>query len=172
MHEEDSSESENIRQQTGKETSSSAPRGGDPNQAESAALAADLPQTPPASLSWQASGNLASSSGFPSDAQIAVSNTHVLVTARAVIAAYSKSGTLLAGYPITARSFFSPLGLDNGSEFAIDRYFDLRAIFDGYRKRFWFGALGYNSAHSSDTKRRNKFTIAVSKTENPLDGWY
>ncbi len=171
VHEDAVPERENIRKQTPEEMSALAPVG-DPNRAESAAGAADLPQTPPASLSWQASGNLAASSGFPSDAQIAVSNTHVLVTARAVLAAYTKSGIILPGYPITARSFFSPLGLDNGGEFAINAYFDLRAIFDGYRKRFWFGALAYNSAHSNDTKRRNKFTIAVSKTENPLDGWY
>lgn len=69
---------------------------------------------------------------------------------------------------------------------AIDTYFDNRAIFDEYRNRFWVGALAYNSRGypkeviESDgkiriqdgKKLRSKFVVAVSKTENPLEGWY
>ena len=67
-----------------------------------AALAASSPgvadaflQTPPPIRDWEATGDLAVYSGYPADAQIAVSDTHVVVTARAVVAFYDKSGLLL-----------------------------------------------------------------------------
>jgi hypothetical protein len=131
-----------------------------------------LIQTPPPTILPNynpASANLSNYSGYPADAQIAVSNTHLVVTARAVIAFYDKSGGLIRP-PISTRSFFSILDLER--EFGIDYYYDTRIIFDSYRNRFWIGALTYNSAHSQDADRHDVFVIAVSKTDNPLDSWY
>src|SRR5215831_14641387 len=130
-----------------------------------------LLQTPPPTILPNYSPNSASLSkysGYPADTQIAVSSTHVVVTARAVIAFYDKTGSLLQS--ISTRNFFAPLNLQ--SQFGIDSYYDTRAIFDSYRNRFWMGALTYNSAHFSDVNRHDVFVVAVSKTENPFDGWY
>jgi hypothetical protein len=92
-----------------------------------------LEQTPQAAVSWQASGDLSAYAGFPGDPQISVSTTHVVVTARAVIAFYEKSGNLIR--VITAADFFRGLNLD--SQFGIQYYYDLRTIFDPFRMRFW-----------------------------------
>jgi hypothetical protein len=128
-----------------------------------------LSQTPPVNASWQASGDLSASSGFPSDTQIAVSSTHILVTARAIIAFYDKGGIQLQP-PLSTSSFFG--GLKLGEKYGIDHFYDTRTIFDSFRKRFWIAALTYNSPHKQDTQRRDIVVLAVSKTENPLDGWY
>lgn len=115
------------------------------------------------------SANLSNYSGYPADTQIAVSNTHVVVTARAVIAFYDKTGSLIQP-PASTKNFFSILDLER--RFGIDYYYDTRTIFDSYRNRFWIGALAYNCAHRQDTDRHDVFVIGVSTTENPLDGWY
>jgi hypothetical protein len=128
-----------------------------------------MAQTPVPTASWQAGGNLSNSSGFPADTQIAVSEKSVVVTARAVIAFYDKAGAPLQP-PIATQSFFSSLNLV--ASFGIDSYYDTRAIFDPYRKRFWICALTFNSAHQNDTARRDMVVMAVSKTQNPLDGWF
>jgi len=128
-----------------------------------------MAQTPVPTASWQAGGNLSNSSGFPADTQIAVSEKSVVVTARAVIAFYDKAGAPLQP-PIATQSFFSSLNL--AASFGIDSYYDTRAIFDPYRKRFWICALTFNSAHQNDTARRDMVVMAVSKTQNPLDGWF
>jgi hypothetical protein len=132
-----------------------------------------LPQTPPPTLLPNyspSSAQLSNYSGYPADPQIAVSTTHVVVTARAVIAFYDKTGNLLNGSPKSTRIFFSALDLKN--QFNIEYYYDTRTIFDSYRKRFWICALCYDKSHETDTNRRELVVIAVSKTENPNSGWY
>lgn len=136
--------------------------------------AGGVPQTAAAITSWQATGGLANIGGVAGDPQIAVSATSVVVTARDAIAFYDKSGELLVDPPISIRSFFAPLNLTN-----VSGTFDARAIFDPYRKRFVVGALvipvnitinGMSVANNEAIGDR--FALAISKTENPLDGWW
>src|SRR6266481_805842 len=66
----------------------------------------------------------------------------------------------------------------------IKGYGDVRIMFDAYRKRFWIYAQAKNELHgfTTDSKivhhpnikvaRRNKAAVAVSKTEDPRDGFY
>jgi hypothetical protein len=112
--------------------------------------------------------------GNAGDPQIAVSTTHVVVTNRAVLAFYDKAGTSLK--TLNATDFYSPLGLnvDTFVPAPIDQYFDLRAIFDPVRKRFWVVGLGVNKDWRTlaPVAKRHIRAVAVSKTENPLDGWY
>ena len=131
----------------------------------------ELSQSPIPVASWPASGSgecvsLSNCAGFPADPQIAVSATHVVVTARAVIAFYDKAGQLLQP-PLTCASFFSPLGLFN-PPYNIDYFFDARAIFDSYRGRFWIAALGSQGGTAGATK----LLVGVSGSEDPTMGWY
>jgi PASTA domain-containing protein len=133
-----------------------------------------LPQTPAPSgatgTNWP--GPRSSSGVFPPDPQISVSRTHVVVTTNDVVAFYDKTGRLLQAIAPTA-FLLTPLSAPTGDLPAgIDIVYDLRTIFDSYRNRFWVGALAENSAHISDAQRLTKFVVAVSKTENPFDGWY
>lgn len=124
-----------------------------------------LLQTPPPVTSWKG----LDSHNAPADPQIAASSTHVVTTLVRWIGFYSKSGTLLA--ELSSPMFFAPLGLDDGTAEGIDIYSDMRVIFDEYRKRFWVGAVS-RSSEVTAAENRSLVTIAVSKTENPLDGWY
>ena len=66
----------------------------------------------------------------------------------------------------------------------IEGYGDVRIMFDAYRKCFWIYAQAKNELHgfTTDDKivhypnikvaRRNKAAVAVSKTEDPRDGFY
>lgn len=121
--------------------------------------------TPSPSVSWEASGGL-NAGGEGSDQQIAVSSTHVGVSGRAVLAFYDKSGAKV--YGVTgAEAFFIAQGLPTAKGgYGI---FDLRMIFDEYRKRFWVGALTGKPGPGSNVQ---SFLCAVSKTQNPLDGFY
>jgi len=121
--------------------------------------------TPSPSVSWEASGGL-NAGGEGSDQQIAVSSTHVGVSGRAALAFYDKAGTKV--YGVTgAEAFFIAQGLPSAkSGYAI---YDLRMIFDEYRKRFWICALTGTSGPGSKVP---SFLCAVSKTQNPLDGFY
>jgi len=132
-----------------------------------ASLAPALPQTPAATTSWIALGP---GGGFPSDAQIGVSHTHVIVSGRAWMGFYDKAGTQLA--TLSARSFYKPLGLDDGTVNAITSYNDIRIIYDSYRQRFWVGATGNRGGQTDKTKARTVFTVGISKTEDPTAGWY
>jgi hypothetical protein len=125
-----------------------------------------LAQTPAPTASWP--GPQARTGIFPADSQIAVSRTHVLVTTNDTLAVYDKAGQLQQ--ILDPQQFFlnPALGLPVG----IDTTSDVRAIFDSYRSRFWTGVLVFNSAHPHDQSRLTKFAAAVSRTENPLDGWY
>jgi hypothetical protein len=140
--------------------------------APGAVMGGPLPETPTPTKSWQAT--LQGKGGFPADAQIAVSTTHVIVTNRQRIRYYDKNGNPL-GSDIGSTPFFTAgLSLKDAAGNPIDRFNDLRVIFDSYRKRFWVTAYaGFSGAASVPAaKRRTFIPIAVSKTQNPLDGWY
>jgi len=135
-------------------------------EAKLEAVQADSAQTPEPDESWQATGELSRRSGIPADAQIAVSRTHVVVTIRAVVAFYDKNGLPLQP-PIPLADFFQDLNLQ--PTLGINLFFDARAVFDSYRRRFWIAALAFNT---DDDAVRRKFVIGVSQSENPLDGWH
>jgi hypothetical protein len=147
-------------------------------KAKSSALAHETPlkgpapNTPAPTKSWQAT--LEYKGGYPADAQIAVSTTHVIVTNRQTMRYYDKNGNAL-GSNIGSTAFFTAgLSLKDAAGNAIDRYNDLRVIFDSYRKRFWVTAYaGFSGAQNVPAaKQRYYIPMAVSKTQNPLDGWY
>jgi hypothetical protein len=127
-----------------------------------------LPQTPPATKDWQAA--LAWKGGFPADAQIAVSSTHVVVTNRMAMAYFDRDGGALG--TLSAVDFFKGLGLNDGTPTAINRYNDLRAVFDAYRHRFWVAATGGSTAKLTPEQRRPIIAVGVSMDENPLHGWH
>lgn len=111
--------------------------------------------------------------GNPADANIAVSATHVCLTARAAFACYTKGGTLVApgaGFtarPYSAQEFFTRLGLPIGPGFdgSTDNVAkDGRVIFDPMRRRFFM------VFQTRETQGR--LMIAVSKSEDPRDGWW
>lgn len=121
--------------------------------------------TPTPSVSWQASGGL-NAGGEGSDQQIAVSSSHVTVSGRAALAFYQKDGTKV--YGVTgAEPFFTAEGLPTSA--AGYNFYDLRMIFDSYRKRFWITALTANPGPDSAVPA---LVCAVSKSEDPLDGFY
>jgi hypothetical protein len=121
--------------------------------------------TPKPSVTWQASGSL-NAGGEGSDQQIAVSHTHVAVSGRAVLAFYKKNGTKV--YGVTgAEAFFTAEGLPTSK--AGYNFYDLRMIFDEYRKRFWITALTAKPGPDSVVPA---LVCAVSQTEDPLDGFY
>src|SRR5262249_47299381 len=74
-----------------------------------------------------------------------------------------------------ATQFFSPLGLNSDSftPVPITSYFDLRAIFDPFRKRFWIVALGTAANWKSLPPgfMRHVTVVAVSQTEDPTGDW-
>ncbi|HLJ28233.1 MAG TPA: hypothetical protein VKY85_16090 [Candidatus Angelobacter sp.] len=121
--------------------------------------------TPSPSVSWQASGGL-NAGGEGSDQQIAVSSTHVGVSGRAALAFYTKAGSKVYGVA-SAETFFESIGLPKAPGGA--GIFDLRMIFDEYRKRFWVCALTSNILPGRIVP---SFLAAVSVTENPTDGFY
>lgn len=121
--------------------------------------------TPSPSVSWQASGGL-NSGGEGSDQQIAVSDSYVGASGRAALAFYTKDGTKV--YGVTgAEDFFQAQGLPS-VEGGYNIY-DLRMIFDEYRQRFWICALTANVGPGMVVPA---FLCAVSKNQNPLDGFY
>jgi len=110
--------------------------------------------------------------GSPADANVAASSTHVCVTARGAFACYTKGGTLVAPgprlspRPYEVKDFFTQSGItanpvvNDGKGFAKDG----RVVFDQYRKRF-FMAFQTREEHP-------RLLIAVSKSEDPRDGWW
>jgi hypothetical protein len=130
-----------------------------------------LQPTPAPIANWQAALN--SKGGFPADAQIAVSATHVIVTNRQRLRYYDKNGNAL-GSDMSSKAFFTAgINLTDAAGNPIDRFNDLRVIFDEYRKRFWVTACARftGAANVPADERRTLIPIAVSKTQDPLDGW-
>jgi hypothetical protein len=65
---------------------------------------------------------------------------------------------------------------DGSLFYGIDEIYDLRVTFDRYRKRFWIVGLARNANADSEflaqnVYRRTKFVLAVSRTQNPMDGF-
>ena len=123
--------------------------------------AAPAAQSPLPVTSWNTQ---AGEGGFAGDPTIAASNTYVVVTNRADLSFYNKAGQVLYG-PTSVYQFFQPLSSVITSTTG---FFDARVIYDAYRDRFWVVAM-----HGSSLGSVCKYNfIAVSKTQNPLDGWY
>jgi hypothetical protein len=101
--------------------------------------------------------------GYAGDPTIAASNTYLVVTNRATLSFYNKAGQQLYG-PTSLYQFFKPLSdAVSGTSF-----FDARTIYDRSRNRFWVVAM-----HGSSLGSVCKYNfLAVSKTQNPFDGWY
>ena len=129
--------------------------------------------TGPVTRSWEAYGTNSSTGTaygglelgpqLVSDAQISVSTTHVVVTARDALAFYSKSGLKVWGV-VDGKSFFTSSGIpDLGSNWGV---FDMRTVYDSYRQRFFItgiysgGSAGYY------------LVVAVSKSTDPTQGFW
>lgn len=128
--------------------------------------------TPIASPSWNSYGGI----GTSADTNLAVSSTHIVVTTRNTIGFYDRFGKLVKPL-INMTDFFQSIM----KPLKVDDEFDSRCIYDPYRKRFWIGTMAYSEAgqklyedsHNQDFSKVVRYTLlAVSKTENPLDGWY
>jgi uncharacterized protein (TIGR03437 family) len=145
------------------------------------------PPAPVTSFSMNVTENLAG--GYlAADTNLGVSRTHVVVSSYILLEFYSKAGKRLQR--LSVYDLFAPLNLDHESTIPayqkakakglkmprIGAFFDARCLFDEYRKRFFVVALAHNVHTPGDSPfsnfRLNKFAIAVSKSENPLDGWY
>jgi hypothetical protein len=119
---------------------------------------------------WQAMGLY--KYGYPGDTQIAASSTHIVVTNRRGISFYDKSGALLK--TIKQQDFFPPAVGTVNPTYPVDRYNDLRTIFDPFRKRFWIVALGIHNDYKNIPKAQRSSVVAafVSVDENPLNGFH
>src|SRR5262249_21665549 len=117
------------------------------------------------SANWSTSGlgaqDLSKDSGYWADAQIAASESHVVVTQRASIGYFTKEGTQLVH--TNGNTLFSGL-LPAHPDGAV---FDLRPGWDRYRSRIWIVGLV-----NSKTAGAGLLLVAVSKTEDPRDGFY
>jgi hypothetical protein len=135
------------------------------------------------------------------DPQVAASNSYLVATLSRTIVFYEKSGQRLVNAngasQFAALDFFKGtvdhantlLNLPSGlpvdpvnipGAFKLQTVFDLRVVFDAYRKRFWIGALLINNEVDQNwdlgmpvhLARRNKYVVAVSKTQDPRDGFW
>jgi CARDB len=137
---------------------------------------ADVPATPNPMYTFS-SGTSASTrvdiGGTPADSNVAVSRTHVCITTRGAFACYTKGGLLvspgagLAARPYTAKEFFAQSGLpiataSDGSTWNVAK--DGRIVFDQVRNRFF---MDFQSREPTV-----RLMIAVSKSEDPRDGWW
>jgi len=119
------------------------------------------------------------------DLGIAASHTHLVLTGSHSIAFATKTGTLLKS--VDTATFFKAVMDDMNKvltdpvqpgplKYPINEFYDTRLIFDDFRNRFWVECLVRNPAPIDDPellKHRVTMTaVAVSKTENPLDGFY
>ena len=100
--------------------------------------------------------------GQAADAQLSVSTTHVVVTARDAIAFYTKSGLKVFGVS-EGKSFFTSNGIpDLGPSWGV---FDMRTVYDSYRDRFFISGL-----YEGDTG--SELVIAISKSTDPTAGFW
>jgi len=155
------------------------------------------PQTPKPMVSFLDTAGLGGG-----DPGVAVSNQYVLVSDEVNgIALYDKAGSLVSSTPdhpfanpFRIDTLFSqvqkdinaglqvPAGLPPGFSMNLNTYGDVRIMFDSYRKRFWIYAMAKNTPPWDPATivnypavklvRRDKAAVAVSKTEDPRDGFY
>jgi hypothetical protein len=121
------------------------------------------------------------------DLGIAASHSHLIIASSHRMTFWTKDGTLLKF--LQAVDFFEEVKKDMNkllkdpaddtklvaSTFPVNEFYDTRLVFDTYRNRFWIECLARNmaSAPAEDKKHRVTATaVAVSKTENPLRGWF
>jgi len=105
--------------------------------------------------------------GQAADAQLSVSTTHVIVTARDSIAFYTKSGLKVFGVA-EGKSFFTSNGIpDLGPSWGI---FDMRTVYDSYRDRFFISGLYQGDDGSGNTG--SELVIAISKSTDPTAGFW
>jgi hypothetical protein len=110
--------------------------------------------------------------GGVADANVAASSTHICVTARGAFACYTKSGALVSVgpryevRPYMAAEFFTQAGIQvpNVVVPGNDPVKDGRVVFERYLKRFF---MVFQSRESPP-----RLLIAVSKSEDPRDGWW
>jgi len=115
------------------------------------------------------------------DLGIAASHSHLIIASSHRISFWSKNGTLLKA--LRAVDFFEWVKEDMNKvlkdpadntklTYPVKEFYDTRVIFDTYRNRFWILCIARNLGPGADKKYRVTATaVAVSKTENPLDGW-
>lgn len=130
----------------------------------------------------------------PLDLQIAASKTHVVITSSHRVTFWTRDGKLLSA--VNTLDFFNLVKDDLnkvlkdpvdgtktvGMTYPINEFYDTRLIFDTYRNRFWIVCLTRNMGPKPKNPtpaqvdkwahRVGVSSIAVSKTENPQDGWY
>lgn len=122
------------------------------------------------------------------DLSIAASHTHLAITSLRRISFWTKDGKLLNG--INTVDFFRSVKNDINktikdpadatkllaSTYPVNEFYDTRLLFDAYRNRFWIECLARNmSSGASEEEKKHRVTltaVAVSKTQNPQDGWY
>lgn len=129
------------------------------------------------------------------DPHIAAGRNYLIITDYDDIGFFDKSGLLLAskanGLPtrinadIFFQSFFEPineiLGFDKKSAaYQVNEFYDLRVIYDDISRRFYIIAAARNQLWINDENTpddmekfsRRLVAFAVSKTEDPRDGFY
>jgi hypothetical protein len=157
------------------------------SEADAALTARTAPVgNPPVSSPWEWLSGTAAGQNFTSpgnvdggslggtllDVNVAASHTHVCVTARAALACYNKAGELvslghgLAPQVETAATFFTQAGISlepafDGSQNQVK---DGRVIFDQHTDRFYM--------FFQERGTTPRLLIAVSRAEDPTDGWY
>ncbi|MEA2492187.1 MAG: large repetitive protein, partial [Thermoleophilaceae bacterium] len=131
-------------------------------------------------------------------------SSYLVLVADKYVAFYDKGGNLLTTGtnavkkitdPIPSATFFAPVlkklnnaktlnlpppydaKLTDGTlKYKLDDVYDMRVLWDSYRKRFWVVAQARNSVAKNGTdeeklKRRDKIVAAFSKDADPRDGW-
>ncbi len=112
--------------------------------------------------------------GDPADCNVAVSSTHVCITARGAFACYTKGGELVSpgpGFnatPYPANTFFEQSGISKILSVDVnplsDTTKDARVVFDINRKRFFMVF--------QTREKLARLLIGVSKSEDPSDGFF
>ena len=110
-------------------------------------------------LSFTSSAHGVDSSFIPPDTMGAVGNAHIVEILNGSFKVYDKS----SGATLLAQSL-NDFWNDSGSGFDGDFAFDPRVVYDPFAQRYYATAVDNKFAN-------NNFLVAVSQTDNPLDGW-
>ena len=110
--------------------------------------------------------------GDPADCNVAVSSTHVCITARGAFACYTKAGVPVSpgpGFnatPYPADAFFEQSGISQilAVDMSSNTTKDARVVFDINRKRFFMVF--------QTREKLARLLIGVSKSEDPSDGFF